>query len=140
MALRFHPKRGTIITCNFDQGVKAPEMVKRRPVVVLSPQIKGRQNLCTVVALSTTEPDVVHDYHCKITPMRPYPAPFDAGTMWVKGDMVYAAGFHRLDLIRSGKDYHGKRQYRTEVLPPNNMRRIEQCVLHGMGLGRLIAT
>lgn len=138
MALKYQPDRGTIITCNFDQGFKAPEMVKRRPVVVLSPKMKGRPGLCTVVALSTTPPDIPRNYHCQITPARRYPRPFDAESMWVKGDMVYTVGFHRLDLIRSGKDREGRRQYRIDPLPPDDMRRIEECVLHGMGLGRLI--
>lgn len=40
MALRFHPKPGTILMCDFDTGFQVPEMVKKRPVIVLSPKRK----------------------------------------------------------------------------------------------------
>ncbi|HAR51864.1 MAG TPA: hypothetical protein DCS45_08320 [Roseovarius nubinhibens] len=39
MAINYHPKRGTIVCANFDQGFKVPEMVKRRLCVVISPPI-----------------------------------------------------------------------------------------------------
>src|SRR3546814_2449978 len=41
-----HPPTGTILTCNFDAGFKEPEMVKRRPVIVVSPKISIRAGLC----------------------------------------------------------------------------------------------
>ena len=56
MALKFHPKPGTILVCDFRQGFRAPEMIKRRPVVVVSPRLRNRTDLCTVVPLSTIEP------------------------------------------------------------------------------------
>jgi uncharacterized protein YifN (PemK superfamily) len=55
MAIHFHPQRGTIVVCDF-RGFEAPEMQKRRPVVVVSPRLRHRDNLCTVVPLSTTAP------------------------------------------------------------------------------------
>ncbi|MEQ9178418.1 MAG: type II toxin-antitoxin system PemK/MazF family toxin, partial [Nitratireductor sp.] len=33
--------------CDFNTGFRVPEMVKRRPVVVISPKIKARPRLCT---------------------------------------------------------------------------------------------
>lgn len=75
MPIQEHPALGTILTCDFNAGFKEPEMVKRRPVVVISPKIAGRYGLCTVVALSLTEPDPIMPYHCQIDirPELPYP-------------------------------------------------------------------
>ena len=102
MPIAEHPEPGTILRCNFDSGFKAPEMVKPRIVVVLSPKIKkGRPGLCTVVALSTTAPDPVMQYHCQLDIKPKLPHPWESEGIWVKGDMVYAVGFHRLDLIDS---------------------------------------
>ena len=65
------------------------------------------------------------------------PPPWHLGPNWVKGDMVYAMGFHRLDLVRLGKDGTGKRQYLFKTMPDPEMRAIRCCVLHAMGLSAL---
>ncbi len=52
MALKFAPKMGTIILVNFDKGFVPPEMVKKRLAVVISPTIKERGKLVTVVPLT----------------------------------------------------------------------------------------
>ena len=36
---------------------------------------------------------------------------------WIKGDMINAVGFHRVDLLRLGKTSTGKRIYQMEALP-----------------------
>ena len=38
MALKYPPRPGTLWMCDFDTGFKPPEMVKKRPVVVISPR------------------------------------------------------------------------------------------------------
>ena len=79
-------------------------MVKLRPVLVIPPQISTRSALTTVVALSTTPPNPVCDYHYLLPrASMPYVGLFQKNDTWVKGDMVCAVGFHRLDLIRLGK-------------------------------------
>ena len=55
MALKYPPKVGTLWICDFNTGFKPPEMIKRRPVVVISP--RRSTELCTIVPLSTTVPD-----------------------------------------------------------------------------------
>ncbi|MAW99550.1 MAG: hypothetical protein CMN72_07855 [Sphingomonas sp.] len=136
MAIREHPKPGSILTCDYSVGFRVPEMVKRRPVVVISPKIMNRHHLCTVVALSTSEPDPVMPYHCQIDIRPQLPAPFQSDGIWVKGDMVNSVGFHRLDLIRLGTS-NGKRQYLYDPIDADTLRRIRQCVLHGMGMSIL---
>jgi len=137
MAIKTAPALGTILTCDFDQGFREPEMVKRRPVVVVSPQIAWRPGLCTVVALSTTAPDPPRPYHCRLVLDPPLPQPW-ASDMWVKGDMIYAIGFHRLDLIRLGRNDETKvRRYRLNPLTAAQLKDVRACVLHGLGLFQL---
>lgn len=135
MSINFHPQRGSILMCDFDQGFKTPEMVKTRPVLVISPPIKLRPNLCTIVALSTTKPEPVMGYHIEITLKTPLPAPFKS-TVWVKGDMVNAVGFHRLNLIRTGR-VKGQRQYYFDVLEKDQLNQVEICILNALNLNYL---
>lgn len=137
MSIREHPAMGTILTCDFTAGFRVPEMDKARPVVVISPKIEARHHLCTVVALSTTAPDPVMPYHRQIDLRPKLPFPMESDGIWVKGDMVNAVGFHRLDLIRLGKDRSGKRIYLYEPQSADNLRVIRQCVLRALGLSVL---
>jgi uncharacterized protein YifN (PemK superfamily) len=136
MPISSHPQQGSIIAANFDPGFIKPEMVKLRLVVVLSPRIKSRYGLCTVVALSTTVPDPVMPYHRELE--IPFRLPKKWGIKcWIKGDMVNTVGFHRLNLLGLGKDKQGKRMYQTDILPPDMLAVVRRCVLHGMGLSTL---
>lgn len=136
MAINEHPAIGTILTCDFNKGFIEPEMVKRRPVIVISPKISVRYKLCTVVALSTKPPTIAMPYHCKLAFDPPLPEPY-TGENWVKGDMVYAVSFDRLDLIRTGKDQSGKRTYRYETISPDQLKQVRKCVLSALGLASL---
>lgn len=138
MPIQEHPATGTILICDFSAGFKEPEMVKLRPVVVISPKIVIRSGLCTVVALSTVVPDKRMPYHYELKPLDPpLPAPYDGGPNWVKGDMIVSVGFHRLNFVRMGKAFTGERRYRYEVLPPSEMKAVRTCVLHGLGFSGL---
>jgi uncharacterized protein YifN (PemK superfamily) len=135
MPIQFHPKQGTILICNFDSGFKQPEMVKRRPVVVISPPISARPDVCTVVALSTEPPRIKLPYHCKLDII--LPEPWHEGPNWVKGDMLYSAGFHRLELIRLGRNKDKRRIYARVQLSISELREVRICVLRGLGLSSL---
>ena len=52
--------------CDFTTGFKFPEMVKERPVVVISEQLKDDLPVCRVIPLSTTRPPEVRAYHHKM--------------------------------------------------------------------------
>ena len=136
MAIREHPLVGAILMCDFNAGFREPEMVKRRAVVVLSPKIAARPGLCTVVALSTTPPKPVQAYHCQIDIDPPLPDPMSSRGIWVKGDMIYAVGFHRLDFIRTGT-VRGTRTYRYDPLSADLVKKIRECVLCGLGMSTL---
>ena len=135
MPIQFHPKQGAILVCNFDPGFKQPEMVKRRPVVVISPQISARADLCTVVPISTEPPRKVMPYHYEIDVE--LPPPWEKGPNWVKGDMVYAVAFRRLELIRFGRAEDNRRTYILIQLQNRDLKEVRKCVLHALGFSSL---
>jgi len=133
MSIHDHPRPGTILLCDFN-AFKAPEMVGYRPVVVLSSKIRARPGLCTVVCLSMTDPCPQMPYHCQIDIRPELPRRWISDGVWVKGDMLYSVGFHRLNLIWTARDASGKRIYRMDTLTEEQMRKIRCCVLNGLGL------
>lgn len=138
MTILFHPDPGTVLVCDFS-GFREPEMVKRRPVVVISPRFRQRDGLCTVVPLSTTKPRTICEYNCEIAFDPVMPKPYCEPQMWVKADMVCAVSFDRLSLPYIGKDLQGTRVYDIRHISEDDLRRVQACVLNGMGLARLTA-
>jgi mRNA interferase MazF len=128
-----HPAPGTIVRVDLNEGFRPPEMCKRRPAIVLSPPIPGRQSLCTIVPLSTSEPRIRLAHHMQVHFDPPFPAPYDKSSMWVKGDIVLTVAFHRLRLLYSGKD-SGQRVYDVRVLAPDVLAKVRDCVRAGLGL------
>lgn len=108
-AMHLHPKPADVLICDFDRGgFVPPEMVKRRPVIVISRADTHGRGLCTVVPLSTTAPFPVHPWH--------YPMPHLAlrgwqakAMIWAKADMLCTVAFDRLDRphfkTRHGRTY-----------------------------------
>lgn len=137
MAILFHPPRGSIVTVDYDKGFKVPEMDKLRLAIVLSPAIVARVKLVTVVPLSLTPPDTILPFHKQIDIPFTLPYPWGNQTRWIKGDMINAVGFHRVDLLRLGKDKSGTRIYQTSVLSDELFAVVKRCVLHGLGLSTL---
>lgn len=127
-----------ILMCDFSKGFKEPELVKERPVIVIATGGRTGSKLVTVVGLSTTEPNPIRDYHCKIDNKKlPPTGLFLNKTNWIKGDMIYTVGFHRLSLIGIGRGTDGKRRYYMNKLGRDSMREVYSCVLHGLNLGSL---
>ncbi|MDX8383863.1 MAG: type II toxin-antitoxin system PemK/MazF family toxin [Ghiorsea sp.] len=136
MALNYHPEQGTIVICDF-KGFVQPEMVKRRPAVVVSPRLRSRGKLCVIVPLSTTPPSRVRPYHYKLHVDPVLPKPYSAKFHWVKADMVYTVSFDRLSLPFEGKDKSGRRSYDVRVIDDADMLKIQEAMLHGLGLTKL---
>ncbi|MEI6758802.1 MAG: type II toxin-antitoxin system PemK/MazF family toxin [Chlorobium sp.] len=128
MSLPYHPKQGTIVICDF-KGFLPPEMVKRRPAVIVSPRLRKREGLCTIVPLSTTPPKVIEAYHYKLYIDPVLPEPYDAEL----ADMVYTVSLDRLFLPFFGKD-QGKRSYDVRVISKDELVNIRQCILAGLGI------
>ena len=107
MPLPFQPKPRTVVYCDFS-GFIIPEIVKRRPVVVLRAH-KRNARLVAVVPLSTTPPVRVEEHHCRLSQN---PLPDSMRTeVWAKCDMVAVVSTARLDLIRAGRRNMSKRKY-----------------------------
>jgi len=136
MPLKYHPEQGTIVICDFSEFV-SPEMTKRRPAVIISPRLRKREGLCTIVPLSTTQPKEIAPYHFKLHTDPSLPKPYDAKFHWVKADMIYTVSFTRLSLPFSRKDSNGKRIYDVRVIDQADLLKIRQCVLHAIGLTSL---
>ena len=135
MGIHFHPEPGTILICDF-KGLCAPEMTKRRPVVVVSPKFKHRHKLCTVVPLSTSAPIRIERYHYKLDLHPCLPRPYDAGYAWVKADMLYTMAFERLFLLqdKASSIPGGQRQYQRRSVDAQDFVHIQRCIIAGLGL------
>jgi uncharacterized protein YifN (PemK superfamily) len=138
MALTYYPALGEILLCIYDTGFVAPEMTKRRPVVVVSPRLRRRGSLVAVVPLSTTAPEQVEPHHCMIRLERPLPSPFDAEVMWAKCDMVATVGLQRLDRFKGGRrSGSSARMYLSGSLSREQMIAVRASILCGLGLSSL---
>ena len=135
MALTYHPAPATIVICDFGYGFRVPEMVKKRPAIVVSPQMQGRPRLCTVVPISSEAPHRPAPYHVHLEHLR-LPPPYEDGPNWVKADMVFAVSFDRLDLFRSDR-VDGRRSYKNISVEALDFKRIRCAILAGLGLNHL---
>jgi mRNA interferase MazF len=114
-------------------GFRPPEMVKRRPVVVLVGKLPYRDRLATVVPLSGTAPFAGCDYQCLITLGQYLPAPFDGQReWWVKADMVATVSFDRLDLFHTARDQNGKRKYLIPRVSEEQFEQIRKTILRAL--------
>lgn len=134
MTVYFHPVPGSIVRVDLAEGFRPPEMCKRRPAIVLSPEIKGRPTLCSVVPLSTMDPKTILPCHMRIAFDPVLPEPYSEPEMWVKGDIVLTVAFHRLRYLHRGKNEHGDRDYDIRVLDAETLEKVRDCVRSGLGL------
>lgn len=135
MSLTFQPKPRTVVYCDF-AGYIEPEIIKRRPVVVLSTH-KRNPKLVAVVPLSTTAPNPVESHHHRLLQN---PLPNEQGAeVWAKCDMVAVVSTERLDLIRTGRRHpDGRREYITPKIGADQFDAIRRAVISGLGLGSLL--
>lgn len=103
-----------------------PEMVKNRPVVIVSPNHLERGGLYTVVPMSTTAPDNPQPYHLKLDNN---PLPKLAKECWVKCDMVATVAVQRLDRVRVSRGV-----YTVPNLLPEELEVIRECLKYSLGI------
>jgi len=123
--LQFHPHKGDILICDFEGNIM-PEIVKKRPVVVLRNQLQYRTGLVFVVPLSSTPPDHDVPYSCKLT--RNYLSN-DGTAMYAKCDLVCSVSLARLDRIKIGY-----RNYCTPKMCPEDFDKVVIGVKAAFGL------
>lgn len=131
MPLPYHPHPGEVLICDYDQIAVGAEMVKRRPVVVVSRREASGGRLATVIPLSTTEPDPVRNWHHPMPHLRIKGWP-DGATTWAKCDMLATVSFDRLNKpyvkTRSG------RNYTTVMLDAQDLTAVRACVRSWLSL------
>lgn len=133
MPLTFHPHPGMVLICDFNSGFKAPEMIKRRPVVVVSPRPRRSNQLCTIVPLSTTAPNPVEPFHHRMDP-RSLPGKLARKETWAKCDMLATVCLDRLDRVMVGKGPEGKRIYVAEQVVEEDLEAIRRGVMLALGM------
>jgi uncharacterized protein YifN (PemK superfamily) len=133
MALKFIPYQGQILICNYEVKALGAEMVKARPSIVISPRLRTRHGLSTIVPLSTTPPDKQEAWHHFLKLDRPLPKPFSSPEMWVKCDMIATVSFERLSPISAGRDQYGKRKYAFEIVNKDDFLHIQKCIKAALG-------
>lgn len=134
MPIKYDVVPRTILLCDYSKGgFRAPEMVKRRPVIAVSPRLRHRTGLITVVPLSTTAPRQATNHCCKIRIHKPLPH-FQEQECWVKADMIATVAFDRLDLFRTDRDHTGKRKYLTPKISELDFENIKACIRVALGI------
>ena len=133
MSVRFHPHSGTVLVCDFSTGFRPPEMVKVRPVVVVSPKRHRGAELTTVVPLSTTRPEPVESFHHCMDPAS-LPGPLANHETWAKCDMLYTVALERLDRVKVGKEPSGRRRYVAQSITEEDLAAIREAVRRALGL------
>lgn len=128
--------------CDFS-GYIAPEMVKMRRVVVISPRNPGAR-LALVVPISATKPHHLLPIHVELPGQAVYRCFDGADRVWVKADLIAHVRFERLDRVRvQAKDGDGNPIIRKHVYIPtvslqaDHLKEVRKAVLHSLGLGRL---
>src|SRR5262249_21592107 len=90
MAIEHPVGPGTVLLCDYSRGggFEAPEMVKRRPAIVISPRLPHRHGLCTVVPISSVPGVYEVPYVVRLELKPPLPEPFSYAVVWAKCDML----------------------------------------------------
>jgi mRNA interferase MazF len=126
MAIIFHPKAGMVLMCDF-KGYREPEIIKTRPVAVISPNHLGRPGLVTIVPLSTTAPNPVCAYHYRLLGN---PIPGDAAPeVWAKCDLVATVCLDRLDRVQLGRG-----RYEVGYVSMDQIRAMRIAAAHSFGI------
>lgn len=135
MSITFHPDHGSILICDFNTGFNPPEIIKKRPVVVVSPRRNNFQ-VCMVVPLSKTAPNPIEKHHHLLDPAS-LPKSLKSRGSWAKCDMLMTVSLDRLDRILDGRGPHGARKYIVGRVTPADFRAIRVGILYAVGLNSL---
>jgi mRNA interferase MazF len=131
MSLRFYPRMGTVLVCDFSAFVK-PEMTKVRPVVVVSPKLPYRSEIVAVVPLSTTAPRRELPY-CYRLQTNYHPDEPDDKPCWAKADMVVNIAPARLEGFKIGR-----RRWIYPQMTEEDLTGVRLAIACGLGLDRLL--
>ena len=131
MPISFYPRAGQILVCDFS-GFKEPEMIKKRPVIIVSPKLPYRSEIVTVVPISTTAPIHDHDFVVRLS-KNYHPNENDDLPCWAKCDMIMNIARWRLDGFKIGR-----RKWATPQASGDDLQAVRDGVIHGLGLDHLL--
>ena len=131
MAINYYPRAGQVLVCDFS-GFQPPEMVKVRPVVVISPRLPYRSEIVTVVPISLTPPELDLPFCVRLS-KNYHPNEADDLPCWAKCDMLMNISRARLDGFKIGR-----RQWVAPQMDRGDLDSVKAGVLHGLGLGNLL--
>lgn len=131
MAIKFYPRAGQILICKFD-GFKVPEMVKTRPVIIISPRLPNRGGLVTLVPISTTAPRQEMPYTIRLS-KNYHPKEDDNLPCWAKCDLVLNLSIERLNGFKVDR-----RKWEYPQLIGDDLLRVREGVIHGLGMKNLL--
>lgn len=113
-----------ILMCDF-AGYKLPEIIKKRPVVVISPNHMRRPGLVTVVPFSTTPPERAEAWHIEmLNHLRR-----DGSMVWAKCDCVATVCYERLDRVMTSK-----RRYEVIYVSKEELQHIRNAAAISLGI------
>ncbi len=134
MPLSFHPKPGHVLMCDFGTAAVPPEMVKKRPVVVLP---RSNAHVCTAVPLSTRPPQTLLPHHHEMAAAS-LPGDLARNRCWAKCDMIATVSLARLDRVRTGRGADGRRRFVSQRVTPADLEAVRRGVLFALDLDFLI--
>jgi uncharacterized protein YifN (PemK superfamily) len=123
-----NPKKRQIIMCDFGsicveqdnkdcesayqktKCLRPPEMVKKRPVLVITARLPGCKNLITILPFSTTKPKYIQKWHYQLDKKYlPKSKWFHKKDCWVLTDRIYTVSTERTWFIKyKGKAFFDK--------------------------------
>ena len=131
MAINFYPKAGQILVCDFT-GFREPEMVKVRPVIIISPKLPYRSEIVTVVPISTTPPIKEVDHVVRLS-KNYHPNESDDLPCWAKCDMIMNIATWRLNSFKVGR-----RKWYSPRANTEDLEAVREGVIHGLGMKHLL--
>jgi len=112
--------------CSF-KGFQVPEMVKPRPVVVVSPRLPRRSEVVAVVPISLTEPQPLMPYQVRLS-KNYHPGEADDLPCWAIADLLMNLGTYRLEAFKIGR-----RKWATPQMSGDDLAAVRDAVLNGLG-------
>ena len=126
MPISYHPRAGQVLMCDF-QGFRVPEMVKTRPVIVVSPKLPHRHDIVAIVPISLTAPR--HSLPFVIRLSKNYhPLEADDLPCWAKCDLLINLGRWRLNGFKIGR-----RKWASTQVTGDDLDAVRNGVKAGLG-------
>ena len=101
------------------------------PVVIVTPRLHYRPNLCMAVPLSMTPPDHPQLFHVKFS-KNYHPNEDDDLPVWAKCDLICNVSFRRLDRFKVGP-----RKYFSPKLSSEDLRSVRAGIICALGFPAL---